>query len=71
MNFIGSQLGPIIFHVPISAAEGLHLVPMSLKIWSSLGPDFEKYFELHTDCVSETSLYDIIKGLKELKKKLA
>ena len=38
--------------VPISVAEGLLLVPFSLKIWSPFGPPFEKFrFPFHVGAV--------------------
>ena len=46
-----------------------NLVLIGSRFWKIQVPG--KHFELHSDCVSETSLYDIMKGLKELKKKLA
>ena len=47
--------------VPISVAEGLLLVPFSLKIWSPFGPLFEKFrFPFHVGAVPPPQIFSIL-----------
>ena len=47
--------------VPISVAEGLLLVPFSLKIWSPFGPLFEKFrFPFQVGAVPPPQIFSIL-----------